>query len=84
MFDDLRDLSDSESSLYEDEKNELYKEPSAGRPATPVAAKPIRRKSHNFLGMTAQQRFIIAFMIMFTVCILGTLAMFVTGSMSLL
>jgi hypothetical protein len=33
--------------------------------------------------MTAQQRFIIALMLMFTVCILGTLAMFALGRMSL-
>jgi len=33
--------------------------------------------------MTAQQRFLISVMLMFTVCIIGTLAMFVFEKMSL-
>ena len=77
MFDNLRD-SASSSSFYEEEQNELYKEP-ASRPEAAAA----RRTSSRFLGMTAQQRFIIAIMLMFTVCILGTLAMFALGKMSL-
>ena len=82
MFDNLRDFSDE--PLYEDEQNDLYKEPEdisvESSPATPVRS---RKKSSNFLGMTAQQRFIIALMLMFAVCLLGTLAMFVMGKMSL-
>lgn len=76
MFDNLRDSA--ESSFYEEEPNDLYKEPVA-KPALK------RRRSSNahFLGMTAQQRFLISVMLMFTVCILGTLAMFVLGKMSL-
>lgn len=77
MFDNLRDSA--ESSFYEEEPNDLYKEPIA-RPA------PSRRpatSSARFLGMTAQQRFLISVMLMFTVCIMGTLAMFVLGKMSL-
>ena len=82
MFDNLRDFSDT--PLYEDEQNDLYKEPEdstvESSPAVPARKK---RKSGNFLGMTAQQRFIIALMLMFTVCLIGTLAMFVMGKMSL-
>jgi len=76
MFDNLRDSADS--SFYEEEQNDLYKEPVA-KPA------PKRRVKSNarFLGMTAQQRFLISMMLMFTVCIIGTLAMFVLGKMSL-
>jgi len=76
MFDNLRDSA--ESSFYEEEPNDLYKEPVA-KPA------PKRRRSSNarFLGMTAQQRFLISVMLMFTVCIIGTLAMFMLGKMSL-
>jgi hypothetical protein len=76
MFDNLRDSA--ESSFYEEEPNDLYKEPVA-QPA------PKRRRTNNarFLGMTAQQRFLISVMLMFTVCIIGTLAMFVMGKMSL-
>ena len=78
MFDNLRDSA--ESSFYEEEPNDLYKEPAA-KPA----ARPKRRRANNarFLGMTAQQRFLISVMLMFTVCIVGTLAMFVLGKMSL-
>jgi hypothetical protein len=78
MFDNLRDSA--ESSFYEEEPNDLYKEPVAN-------AKPVvkRRRANNarFLGMTAQQRFLISVMLMFTVCIIGTLAMFVFEKMSL-
>ena len=75
MFDNLRD---SASSFYEEEQNDLYKEPEV----KPVASRK-RRRSTRFLGMTAQQRFLISMMLMFTVCIMGTLAMFVMGKMSL-
>ncbi len=73
MFDNLRDSA--ESSFYEEEPND-YKEPVA-KPA------PKRRSNGRFLGMTAQQRFFVSLMLMFTVCIIGTLAMFVMGKMSL-
>jgi len=76
MFDNLRDSADS--SFYEEEPNNLYKEPASGPPVAPR-----RRSNAQFLGMTAQQRFIVSLMIMFTVCIFGTLAMFILGRMSL-
>ncbi len=79
MFDNLRDSA--ESSFYEEEPNDLYKEPEA-KPAASPAPKGKRRGSR-FLGMTAQQRFIVSLMLLFTVCIMGTLAMFVLGKMSL-
>jgi hypothetical protein len=70
--------------LYENEQNDLYKEPQAATNTT-ASAKPVKskKKSGNFMGMTSQQRFIVALMLMFTVCLLGTLAMFVMGKMSL-
>ena len=76
MFDNLRDSA--ESSFYEEEPNDLYKEP------VPAPA-PRRRVTTNrrFLGMTAQQRFLISVMLMFTVCIVGTLAMLLLEKMSL-
>jgi len=74
MFDNLRDSA--ESSFYEEENNDLYKEP--------VAKAAVKRRSNGrFLGMTAQQRFLISMMLLFTVCIMGTLAMIVLGKMSL-
>jgi hypothetical protein len=76
MFDNLRD---SASSFYEEEPNDLYKEPEA----KPGAKSQRRRSNGRFLGMTAQQRFILSLMLMLMVCIVGTLAMFVLGKMSL-
>lgn len=78
MFDNLRESADS--SFYEEEPNDLYKEPAPSRAAVSM---PRRRRSNGkFLGMTAQQRFILSFMFMLTVCIMGTLAMFLLGRMS--
>ncbi len=74
MFDNLRDSA--ESSFYEEEQNDLYKEP--------VEKTPVKRRSNaNFLGLTPQQRFFVSLMLFFTVCIMGTLAMFVLGKMAL-
>ena len=81
MFDNLRDSADS--SFYEEEKNDLYKEPAAPSRKPTSAPKRRRSSSGQFLGMSAQQRFILAVMLMLTVCIMGTLAMFVTQKMSL-
>ena len=77
MFDNLRDSA--ESSFYEEEPNDLYKEPAPSKRAAP------RRRSSNgrFMGMNAQQRFLISLMLMFTVCLVGTLAMFILGKMSI-
>jgi hypothetical protein len=80
MFDNLRDSA--ESSFYEEEPNDLYREPVAA-----VAPTPKRRiasaSNGRVLGMNAQQRFLISVMLLFTVCILGTLAMFVFEKMAL-
>jgi len=83
MFDNLRDFSDE--PLYEDDTNDIYKEPD-NTGASSASAAPVRskkRKSKKFLGMTAQQRFILSVMVMLTVCMVGTLAMFVLGKMSI-
>lgn len=82
MFDNLRDAADS--SLYEEEANDLYKEP-VSTSSKPAKAAPKKRRGNNarFLGMTAQQRFILSLMLMFSVCIMGTLAMLLLGKMSL-
>ena len=72
MFDNLRD-----SSLYEEEQNDLYKEEQA-RPAAPR-----RRRRARFLGLTAQQRFFLSIMLLFMVCVMGVLVMFVLGKMSI-
>ncbi len=76
MFDNLRDSASS--SFYEEEPNDLYKEPEAK-----AAVQSRRQKNTRFLGMTAQQRFFLSLMLMLTVCVMGTLVMFVLGKMSL-
>lgn len=81
MFDNLRDFSDS--PLYEDEQNDLYKEPELATEPSVAAPKRRRKMKGKFLGMTAQQRFLIAVMFMVTICLVGTLAMFVLGKMSI-
>ena len=85
MFDNLRDLSDA--PLYEDDQNQddgLFTDMDNAEVAAPIP-QPVRRrkKSKKFLGMTAQQRFLISVMVFFTVCLLGTLFMFVMGRMSI-
>ncbi len=82
MFDNLRDSADS--SFYEEEPNDLYKEP-APSDKKPASAAPQKRRSNNarFLGMTAQQRFLVSLMLMSSVCIMGTLALLILGKMSL-
>ena len=82
MFDNLRDEF-SDDTLYDDERESFSSEP---KPATePSVAAPKRRKKKKgqFLGMTAQQRLLISVMFMFAVCLIGTLAMFMLGKMSL-
>ena len=77
MFDNLRDSA--ESSFYEEEPNDLYKEPVA----QPVPKRRSAPRNGRLLGMTAQQRFLISVMLLFTVCIVGTFAMLVLEKMSL-
>lgn len=82
MFDNLRDLSDS--PLYEDDQNQdddLFKDIEDSSAPAPAPVRK-RRKNRNFLGMTAQQRFLISVMLLIAVCMLGTLAMFALGRMS--
>lgn len=64
MLDDFREQASSSS--YYDEPEETFEE-----------VKPYRPKKR-ILGMTAGQRLVIALMLLFTVCILGTLALLVT------
>jgi hypothetical protein len=80
MFDNLRDSADS--SFYEEEPNDLYREPVAS--AVPAPRRRITAmRNGRVLGMTAQQRFLVSIMLFFAVCILGALAMFVFEKMAL-
>ncbi len=72
MFDNLRD-----SSFYEEEQTETDQP----QPAKPAAPRRRRRKTR-FLGLTAQQRFILSVMLMLMVSVMGVLTMFVLGKMA--
>jgi hypothetical protein len=75
MFDHLRKDTNS-NPFYEDDK--VQDKSSAG--AIAPTAQP---KSTKFLGMTAQQRFIIATMMMIVVCVLGIMLLLITGRFGL-
>jgi hypothetical protein len=74
MFDGLRkDASDS--SGFDEKQVDFFPEEKK-----PTWAPARKRKSAQFLGMTPQQRFLIAVMVMIMVCALGTACMVVSGS----
>lgn len=69
MYDNLRE--DATSNLYNEEaqfQSTAGAESAFGAPS-----------SRRILGMTAVQRFIIAFMLFLAVCIIGAMALFITG-----
>lgn len=77
-FNDLRD--EASSNFYE----EAVYQPAEGTPAAKKqrASAPRRAASSGkFLGMTPQQRFIIAVLLMVAVCTLGLMCNLVTGKM---
>lgn len=72
MYDDFRD--DSSTSYYGDDQ--------LSSSSQPAVSTPRRTSSRGFLGMTSIQRFVLAVMLMITVCIIGALFLFVTGKIA--
>lgn len=73
MLDDLR------NSSFLDEEEETQ-----NQEAQATLERPARRKApKKFLGMTAQERFILSLMLFLLVCAFSVLALFVTESMVL-
>jgi len=70
MFDGLRNDA-SDTTGFDEQQVEFFPE---DKPATTPAR---RRKSGQFLGMTAQQRFLVSVMLMVATCILGLLCVVV-------
>ncbi len=68
QFDDLR-----EDTSFLDE--------TPAQPAETLAPPP--RSGGRLLGMTPLQRFVIAFLLMITVCVLGTMCLLITGKIGL-
>ena len=73
MFDNLRD--DTSASPF-------YEEEAKFQPAASTSSYSSPR-SKRFLGMTAAQRFVIVFMVMIMVCVLGAMLLLVTGKVAL-
>ena len=69
MFDNLRE--DAASSPY-------YEEETKFQPAA-VVTPTYRAPSRRILGMTGVQRFVISFMFFLAVCVIGAMALLVTG-----
>ena len=63
MFDNLREQSSND-----------FEEQAKYQPAAGTGS----RKYKRFLGMTSMQRFVIVVLIMFTVCVMGTLLLLAT------
>jgi hypothetical protein len=74
MFDGLRNDA-SDTSGFDEKQVEFFPD------GKKTAAAPVHRKgSGQLLGMTAQQRFLIAVMLMIMVCTLGAACMLISGS----
>ena len=76
MFDGLRNDASNPSGF--DEPVEFFPDDKPPAPAPRLAPKK-RKSSGKFLGMTPQQRFLLAVMLMITVCLLGSMCMLITG-----
>ncbi len=74
MFDNLRE--DAASNSFEEEAKF---QPAAGTPSyddEPAIAS-------RFLGMTSAQRFVLAVMLLFTVCVIGAMFLLVMGKIAI-
>jgi hypothetical protein len=69
MFDNLR----------EDAAKPLYEEEAKFQPALGTGSAFGAPSSRRILGMTGVQRFVIAFMLFLAVCLIGGMALLVTG-----
>ena len=75
MFDNLREQANS-APFYEDEAE--------FREAERLTVPPRRPTGGQLLGMTPFQRFILAFLLLIAVCVLGSLCLLITGRISLI
>ena len=71
MFDGLRNDA-KDTSGFDEGQIEFF-------PDQKTVAPTRRRSSGKILGLTAQQRFLLAFMLMMAVSVLGVMLMFLTG-----
>lgn len=78
MLDNLRDQASA--TPYEESNDDMFGD--LGELGA-QAGTPLPRRRGQFLGMSPQQRFVIAVMFMFMVCLLGVMALLVTGKFML-
>lgn len=71
MFDGLRNDAQNTSG-FDEGQIEFF-------PDEKTVAPSRKRSSGKILGLTAQQRFLLAFMLMLAVCVLGVMLMFLFG-----
>lgn len=77
MLDNLRDEANSQP-FFKDE-NDLTTAETTALPES----RPMRRRGGKFLGMTPIQRFVVSFMLMIMVCVLGMMILLVTGKIGI-
>ena len=92
MFDNLREQADSNpfdsTPFYEDE--DQFREAEGAKPAPARKAKAkvkraaARTSGRRFLGMLPWQRFVLAFMLFMTVCVVAAMVLVVTGKIGLM
>lgn len=67
-IDDFR--NEAASKPFDDEEAVYYQ---------PAGASTARKRSGKFLGMTSIQRFVLVFLLMLTICVIGPLCLLATG-----
>jgi hypothetical protein len=78
MLDNLRDEANSQPFFQDDEADG---KPPKKRPNLPDSRPmPRSRGGGRFLGMTPVQRFILSFMLLVMVCVLGVMFLLISGS----
>ena len=75
MFDNLREQT-NDTPFYEDESQ--FRQPGGG------IAPPRRSSGGQVLGMTPTQRFIVAVLLLISVCVLGSMCLILTGRIGLM
>jgi hypothetical protein len=78
MFDDFRQQADETEFGDQPPQGEAPELAETDSPIRAEARVPIRRKPRRILGMTGPQRFIVAILVMFQVCLLGTMFLLAT------
>lgn len=90
MFDNLREPADSNpfdsTPFYEEEDQFRESEPTRAKSSRKARAKRAAApaSSGRFLGMLPWQRFVLAFMLFLTVCVLAATLLVVTGKIGLM